>query len=216
MTEPLPAEQLTEIEKITLSHYDTNALSFWQGTKDHDVTQNYQAFLRQFPVEQTLDILDFGCGPGRDIRHFKSLGHRPVGLDGSHAFCTMVRANTGCPVLHQQFLALALPPHEFDGIFANASLFHVPGQELPRVLRQLHSTLRPGGILFSSNPRGSGEGWSGQRYGHFMEFEVSKAYLEGAGFSVLDHYYRPAGQPRAAQPWLAMVSQKTDCSRSLI
>ena len=208
MPDTLAAKQLTEIEKITLDHYDTNALSFWQGTKDHDVTQNYEAFLSQFPVAKKLDILDFGCGPGRDLSYFSSLGHRPVGLDGSDAFCNMAHAYTGCRVLHQQFLSLALPHHEFDGIFANASLFHVPGQELPRVLEELHRALRPGGILFSSNPRGSSEGWSGQRYGHFMEFDASKAYLDAAGFEVLDHYYRPFGQPRAAQPWLAIVSRK--------
>lgn len=208
MPDKLPEHQLTEIEKITLGHYDDNALSFWDGTKDHDVTQNYHAFLSQFPITQTLDILDFGCGPGRDLGHFKSLGHRPVGLDGSHAFCTMARKKTGCEVLHQQFLALTLPEQGFDGIFANASLFHVPSQELPRVLQELHAALRPGGILFSSNPRGNTEGWSGQRYGHFLEFEASQSYLEAAGFSVLDHYYRPAGLPLAAQPWLAMVSQK--------
>jgi SAM-dependent methyltransferase len=209
MSHTLPAEQLTEIEQVTLSHYDTNALSFWQGTKDHDVTQNYQALLSRFPLGQTLDILDFGCGPGRDLAYFKSLGHRPVGLDGSHAFCTMARANTGCEVLHQHFLSLALPRHGFDGIFANASLFHVPAQELPRVLRELHNALRPDGILFTSNPRGNSEGWSGQRYGHFMEFEASNAYLQDAGFTVLEHYYRPDGAPRDAQPWLAIVSRKT-------
>ena len=57
-----------------------------------------------------------------------------------------------------------LPPHHFDGVFANAALFHVPGQELPRVLRELADTLKPSGVLFSSNPRGRNhEGWSGGR-----------------------------------------------------
>ena len=208
MSKELPKEQLDKIEKVTLEHYENSALSFWQGTKDHDVTQNYQAFLSQFPAAQKIDILDFGCGPGRDLAYFKSIGHRPVGLDGSEAFCTMARENTGCQILHQQFLNLELPGQSYDGIFANASLFHVPGQELSRVLRELRSALRPGGILFSSNPRGSTEGWSGQRYGHFIEFETSKTYLEAAGFEVLNHYYRPAGAPRAEQPWLAVVSQK--------
>jgi SAM-dependent methyltransferase len=208
MPDTLPAQQLVEIEAITLGHYDDNALSFWQGTKDHDVTQNYHAFLSRFPKSQELDILDFGCGPGRDLGYFKSLGHRPVGLDGSHAFCSMARDNTGCQVLHQQFLAMALPQEGFDGIFANASLFHVPSQELPRVLQELHTALRSGGILFTSNPRGSNEGWSGHRYGNFMELEASKAYLEAAGLVVLDHYYRPPGLPCADQPWLAVVSQK--------
>lgn len=208
MTDTMPTDQLAEIERITLGHYEDNALPFWQGTRDHDVSQNYQKLLNRFPEAQSLDILDFGCGPGRDLSYFKSLGHRPVGLDGSSAFCDMARTNSECPVLHQSFLHLDLPREAFDGIFANASLFHVPSQELPRVLRQLHGSLRTGGILFTSNPRGNAEGWSGQRYGHYMEFDTSKAFLSAAGFHVLEHYYRPDGAPREAQPWLAIVSQK--------
>ena len=120
----------------------------------------------------------------------------------------MVRQHSGCPTLHQQFLSLELEESSFDGIFANASMFHVPSQELPRVLGELHRALRPGGILFSSNPRGSTEGWQGQRYGHYMEFETSKAYLEQTGFEIIHHYYRPSGKPRDQQPWLAIVSQR--------
>lgn len=200
--------QLDNIEKVTLSHYDNNALSFWHGTKDHDVKQNYRAFLSQFPDGKSLDILDFGCGPGRDVHFFKSRGHRPVGLDGSKAFCDMALEHTQCQILHQQFLNLSLPNQKFDGIFANASLFHIPSQELPAVLLELHKALRPGGILFSSNPRGNAEGWSGQRYGSYMEFEAAQQYLNAAGFTVIEHYYRPQGVPLAGQPWLAVVSSK--------
>ncbi len=198
------------IETGTLNHYNQNAQAFWQGTHDHDVSQNYAAFLAPFPKDKTLDIIDFGCGPGRDVRYFRSLGHRPVGLDGSRIFCEMARTLSGCPILHQTFLNLELPANAFDGIFANASLFHVPSQKLPKVLKQLHNTLRPGGILFLSNPRGAHEGWSGQRYGHFMEFESCRNFLMSAGFDVLDHYYRPAGKPRHEQPWLAVVAAKQD------
>ena len=196
-----------DIETVTLSHYNQNAEAFWSGTKDHDVTQNYAAFLAPFPKDKTLDILDLGCGPGRDVSYFKSLGHRPVGLDGSEAFCAMAREYTGCLILKQQFLSLELPRHAFDGIFANASLFQVPSQQLPRVLADLYAALRPGGILFLSNPRGNDEGWSGQRYGHYMQFETSQLFLENAGFAVLDYYYRPLGKPRHEQPWLAIVAQ---------
>jgi SAM-dependent methyltransferase len=201
-------EELGEIETLTLSHYDQNAEAFWNGTKDHDVTQNYEAFLAPFPKDKKLDILDLGCGPGRDVNYFKSLGHRPVGLDGSEVFCSMARRYTGCQILHQKFLSLELPMHAFDGIFANASLFHVPSQELPRVLYDLHTTLRPGGILFLSNPRGNGEGWSGHRYGHYMQLATSKLFLEDAGFEMIDYYYRPLGKPNHEQPWLAIVAVK--------
>ena len=121
----------------------------------------------------------------------------------------MARSYTGCEILQQKFLSLELPKHAYDGIFANASLFHVPSQELPRVLGDLHAALRPGGILFLSNPRGDGEGWSGQRYGHYLQFDSSKVFMESAGFEVLDYYYRPTGKPNHEQPWLAIVAIKT-------
>ncbi len=202
------SKELNDIETVTLGHYDDNADAFWRGTKDHDVAQNYAAFLAPFAADRKLDILDFGCGPGRDVHYFKSLGHRPIGLDGSAEFCHMARQYTGCQILHQRFLSLELQAQAFDGVFANASLFHVPSQELPRVLNELHAALKPGGILFSSNPRGDAEGWSGQRYGHYMQLETSKTFLEQTGFQILQHYYRPVGQPREQQPWLAIVSKK--------
>ena len=201
---------LEEIEKFTIAHYEDNAESFRVGTKDHDVSQNIAALLGALPKDKTLDILDFGCGPGRDMCVFKSLGHRPVGLDGSKEFCKMAQQLSDCPTLNQQFLKLELKDNNYDGIFANASLFHVPSQELPRVLRELHSALRKDGILFSSNPRGNAEGWQGQRYGHYMEIEASETFLKQSGFRIIEHYYRPPGKPREQQPWLAIVSQRQD------
>ena len=201
---------LEEIEKFTIAHYEDNAESFRMGTKDHDVSQNVAALLGALPKDKALDILDFGCGPGRDMCVFKSLGHRPGGLDGSKEFCKMAQQLSDCPTLNQQFLKLELKDNNYDGIFANASLFHVPSQELPRVLRELHSALRKDGILFSSNPRGNAEGWQGQRYGHYMEIEASETILEQSGFSIIEHYYRPSGKPREQQPWLAIVSQRQD------
>jgi len=200
--------ELRRISRGTLDHYDQNTAAFWQGTKDHDVTQNYRALLDALPEKKCLDILDFGCGPGRDLKSFKKLGHRAVGLEGSRPFCEMARAYSGCEVWEQDFLDLDLPSKSFDGIFANASLFHIPSQELPRVLRQLWETLRPGGVLFSSNPRGNEEGWVGERYGNFMELENYQNHLEGAGFRIERHYYRTTGKPRSEQPWLAVVSRR--------
>ena len=94
---------------------------------------------------------------GRDLRYFRSLGHDVVGLDGSTEFVAMARSYSECEVLQQDFLAMKLPESRFDGIFANASLFHMPSQELPRVLAELSATLRSRGVLFCSNPRGNNE-----------------------------------------------------------
>jgi len=207
MKKSLSPVDLSNITSSTVKHYESCAESFWEGTKDHDVTQNYAAFMDKLPARSGLRILDLGCGPGRDMLYFKAKGHLPTGLDGARAFCAMAEKNSGCPVLHQNFLELDLAPASFDGVFANASLFHVPEQEFVRVLKDLKRALVPRGILFSSNPRGSSEGWSGERYGTYLEWEGYDDLLKAAGFEAIHHYYRPAGRPREEQPWLAVVSR---------
>jgi len=203
-----PAD-LAELARLTLAHYESRAEDFRTGTADHDVSQNIAALLEAIEGPAPFIILDFGCGPGRDLQAFTRRGHVAVGLEGAAPFVEMARAATGCEILHQDFLALDLPAGRFDGIFANASLFHVPTQELPRVLRDLHAALRPGGILFSSNPRGTGEeGWNRGRYGAYLSYEAWRDYVEAAGFTAVSHYYRPAGLPRESQPWLASVWRK--------
>jgi SAM-dependent methyltransferase len=197
---------MDDVSRLTLAHYDQRAEEFWEGTRGHDVRQNIEALLGAIEGEPPFAVLDFGCGPGRDLKAFRDLGHEAVGLEGSARFAAMARAFSGCDVLEQDFLALALPAARFDGVFANAALFHVPGRELPRVLRELRAALRPGGVLFASNPRGANqEGWNRGRYGVYHDLDAWRGYMTEAGFAELSHYYRPAGLPREQQPWLASV-----------
>jgi len=195
-----------DITTRTLAHYGARAEEFRAGTRDHDVRQNIAALLRHIHGTAPLQILDLGCGPGRDLRAFTALGHIAVGVEGLPAFANMARADSGCEVWEQDFLHLQLPQARFDGVFANASLFHVPSRELPRVLAQLHAALKIDGVLFSSNPRGDNEeGWNGGRYGVYHDLAAWRRYLLAAGFIELEHYFRPQGLPREQQPWLASV-----------
>lgn len=206
---PLTPEDLQKIAARTLAHYERSAQAYWEGTRDHDVSQNINALLQHIEAAPPFELLDFGCGPGRDLQAFTALGHRATGLEGSRALAALARLHSGCDVLEQSFLELALPASHFDGVFANAVLFHVPSQELPRVLRELHAALKPRGVLFASNPHGQGqEGWNGDRYGAFYDWETWRGQLSAAGFAELTHYYRPAGLPREKQPWLASVWRK--------
>ncbi len=202
----LKPQELARIAELTLEHYERRADDFWRGTRDHDVSQNIAELLRHIEGEPPFRILDLGCGPGRDLKAFTALGHIAVGLEGAPRFAAMARAYSGCEVWEQDFLKLDLPPARFDGIFANAALFHVPGQELHRVLAELRAALKPRGVLFSSNPRGHNEeGWNRGRYGAYHDLGTWRRYLSAAGFVELNHYYRPPGLPREQQPWLASV-----------
>ena len=206
----LNPQDLAKIANVTLGHYNQRAEDLWRGTRGHDVSQNIAALLHYIEADPPFTILDFGCGPGRDLKAFADLGHRAIGLEGATEFAAMARAHSGCEVWQQDFLALDLPGNYFDGIFANAALFHVPSQELPRVLRELHASLKPGGVLFASNPRGNNqEGWNGERYGAYHDLASWRRYVSDAGFVELTHYYRPAGLPREQQPWLASVWRRS-------
>ena len=112
-----------------------------------------------------------------------------------------------CEVLHQDFLNLYLPVARFDGIFANASLFSRAEQSARASPWQTCSTtLKSGGVLLCSNPRGSNEeGWIDGRYGCFHDLETWRTHVTDAGFRELHHYYRPTGRPRTEQPWLVTV-----------
>ena len=202
----LKPQELARIAELTLEHYEQRADDFWRGTRAHDVSQNIAELLRHIEGEPPSQILDLGCGPGRDLKAFTELGHVAVGLEGAPRFAAMAREYSGCEVWEQDFLKLDLPPARFDGIFANAVLFHVPSQELARVLAELRAALKPRGVLFSSNPHGDNEeGWNRGRYGAYHDLETWRRYLSAAGFVELNHYYRPPGLPREQQPWLASV-----------
>ncbi len=202
-------EELDDIAQRTLAHYERNAQQFFAGTIGHDVSQNIAALIEAIKAEAPFTILDLGCGPGRDLKTFASMGHRAIGVDGAQRFVEMAREYSGCDVWQQDLLHLELPPAMFDGIFANAVLFHVPSQALPQVLERLYGALKPDGVLFSSNPRGHNEeGWNGERYGSYYDYATWERFVTGAGFIPLHHYYRPEGLPRDQQPWLASVWRK--------
>ncbi len=174
------------------------------------MSQNIAALLDAIEGAPPHAILDLGCGPGRDLCALAALGHQATGLDGSAALVALARAASGCPVLHQDFLDLDLPPAGYDGIFANAALFHVPSSQIARVLAELAAALKPRGVLFCSNPRGDNEeGWIGGRYGCFLRSgDLARPRPPGRASMSSATTTAPPGRPRAEQPWLATVWRK--------
>src|ERR1700675_1484653 len=100
----LKPQDLDRISALTLEHYNQSASDFFEGTRDHDVSQNIAALLDHIEGGAPYTILDFGCGPGRDLKTFTDLGHIAVGLDGAARFAAMARIHSGCEVWQQDFL----------------------------------------------------------------------------------------------------------------
>src|SRR6201997_1575357 len=85
----LNPQDLEKITDLTLRHYNEYAKYFWEGTRDHNVSQNIAALLQSIEGEPPYMILDFGCGPGRDLKVFAELGHVAIGLEGAARFAVM-------------------------------------------------------------------------------------------------------------------------------
>ena len=91
-------QDLEKIAHLTLEHYNQYAEEFWQGTRDHDVSQNIATLLQYIRNESPFKILDFGCGPGRDLKTFAELGHIAIGLEGAEHPAVMARAHSGVAI----------------------------------------------------------------------------------------------------------------------
>jgi SAM-dependent methyltransferase len=201
----------TDLTSTTIDFYDGHASAFWNGTKYHDVTQNYAALLDAIHSTPPFTLLDLGCGPGRDLAYFQGLGHIAIGLDGAPQLAEMARNYSGAEVWVQDFIDLDLPETHFDGVFANASLFHVPMDAIETTLAALWRGLRPAGVLFSSNPRGNDEqGFSGGRFGVFYRDETWMELVQHCGFEPVRQYFRPPNAPPHEQFWFATVWRKSD------
>ena len=137
----------------TIDFYDRNAAAFHERTKNIDMRSQMDAFAALLPAR--AEILDAGCGPGRDLQKFAERGFRVTGCDASRAMVDMASQNTGQTVHHLSFGQIEFI-EQFDGIWANASLLHVPAGEIDDAMRRLYRALRVNGVMYMSVKSGDG------------------------------------------------------------
>lgn len=148
--------------KSTLTYYNQNAHSFAASTVSVDFTATQARFTARLP--QGGSILDFGCGSGRDTKHFLSQGFQVTATDGSEELCKLASQYTGIPV--QQMLFQELDAVEqYDGIWACSSILHLPQKELISVLEKMATALKPQGIIYTSFKYGD---FAGERNGRYF------------------------------------------------
>src|SRR5262245_32763906 len=168
-------QDLEKIAHLTLEHYNKYAEEFWRGHAIMTSARTSRHYCNTFGMNRLSKSSILAAGLGATSR--RSPNSVAIGLEGAEQLAVRARAHSGCEVWQQDFLKLDLPENYFDGVFANAALFHVPSQVLPRVLLELKASLKPGGVLFSSNPRGHNEeGWSQGRYGVYHDLDAWRRY----------------------------------------
>lgn len=162
----------------TIKYYEKEYETFISETIDADTEVLRRRFLRLIP--DNGDILDLGCGSGRDTKAFIDAGYRVSAIDGSEEICHAASEYTGIDVKCMDFFDIKAV-EAYDGIWACASVLHVEKSRIPKLLEVLYRALKKGGILYLSFKYGDHDGFRDGR--HFTD-------LNETGFSeLLDSLY---------------------------
>jgi SAM-dependent methyltransferase len=145
----------------SIGYYDKYASLYYESTVELDMSEILRKFTEYLPED--ADILDLGCGSGRDSVYFEEQGYSVTPLDGSKEMCQLAEIYTGKEVLNMTFDELNFDG-VFDGVWACASLVHVEESRIDEVLEKVVASLKPGGILYMSFQYGDFSGYRNQRY----------------------------------------------------
>lgn len=202
-----------EKEKRTLSYYDENASAFCEGTRNADMSEmrgRFQQYLKPGAL-----ILDAGCGSGRDSKAFMESGYRVVAMDGSKEMCRQASKYLGHEVQCRRFEEID-ERNVYDGIWACASLLHVPYELLPKVIAKLVDSLVDGGVLYASFKYGEEEREAGGRYftdlmeeGWKKVLEEAEEEIKGSRLETVECFVTgDVREGRGEEKWLNVVGRK--------
>jgi 2-polyprenyl-3-methyl-5-hydroxy-6-metoxy-1,4-benzoquinol methylase len=189
----------------SVRYYDENAEAFFTDTVSADMTDLYRRFLRW--VQPGGHILDAGCGSGRDARAFAAAGFVVTAIDASAEMVRLASAHAGLEVRQMSFAEV---PWQgvFDGVWASASLLHVPASALARTLRRLVATLKPAGVLFASFKEGVDEREHHGRHFTDMTPEGLSTLLHDGGLTVIDGWASGDVRPgRSQERWVSAIGR---------
>lgn len=193
----------------TLNYYNSRSERFYNSTVSVNFEDTQNIFLSKLPGGSI--ILDFGCGSGRDTRYFLAKGYHVEAVDGSPALCELASRYTGIQVRHMFFEELS-EVDKYDGIWACASVLHLPWHELTDVMHRMREALRANGIIYTSFKYGTFSGERDGRYFTDMTEERFAGFLhETDGLQIEEQWISYDVRPgRGEEQWLNIILRKRD------
>ena len=192
-------------EKQTLAYYDQNSDTFVSGTLAADMQDARSRFAAC--LSSGALVLDFGCGSGRDTKAFLDAGFRVDAVDGSEELCAAASAYTGIAV--KRMLFHELDAHDrYDGIWACASILHLPRAELAEVIIRLETALKHDGVLYASFKHGDYEGmWNGRYVTNFTEESLKTFWSSVTSMQLSDVWVTRDVRPdRKEEKWINLLA----------
>lgn len=190
----------------TLDYYNQQSQNYSNQTLDLKLSTIQDYFL-SFLQPDAL-ILDFGCGSGRDTKYFLDQGYRVEAIDGSEEMVKIASKNTGIQVRQMLFNELN-EVERYDGIFACASILHVPFNDLPGIFKRMKIALKDTGIIYVSFKYGDFEGHRGERYYTDLTEERLTDILDSVkGLSIISKKITTSVIPGRDEKWLNVILSK--------
>lgn len=201
------AESTKNHQHQTLEYYSQNAGMFISGTLSADMQATHARFMAQLP--RGALILDLGCGSGRDTKAFLDMGYQVEAMDGSAELCAKASAYTGVPVKQMLFQDLDAISR-YDGIWACASILHLPKAELTEVIGKIQNALVPGGVLYASFKYGEYEGMrKGRWFTDFTEGTLKDFIREATQMEMIDLWTtEDVRADRKDERWINLLAQR--------
>ena len=197
------------MENNTISYYNNHAADFVNNTATVDIKVIQDRFLKYIPEQE--NILDFGCGSGRDSKYFLEKGYKVTATDGSKELCALASNIAGIEVKCMLFSELD-EIEVYNGIWACSSILHLTKTELKDVFFKMYRALKDEGYIYTSFKYGNFEGWRGDRYfTDFTENEFKKFLEEIPGIEIQEMWITADVRPdRGAEKWLNMILKKSE------
>ena len=190
----------------TLDYYNQNAEEFVASTVAVDFNEIQDRFIEKLSGK---NVLDFGCGAGRDTKYFLKAGLNVTAIDGSEEMCRCASEYTGIKVRHMLFQELS-EKNTYDGIWACASILHLPKTELRQVILKMADALQTGGIVYTSFKYGDFEGERNGRYFTDFTIESFTEFIQDiTGIQIEDDWITGDVRPgRGEEKWLNLILRK--------
>lgn len=207
-TNKLTEEEMKKAVEDTIAFYDQNADRYKLDTQNVNFSEIHERFIKHLPIGAR--ILDFGCGAGRDALAFRAHGYRVDAVDGSAAMCRIASEYTGLHVKQMRFDDLDARD-TYDGIWACASICHLPEPLLRQVLLRMAAALKSGGVIYASFRHGqfSGTIEDGRFFTDFTETTGSAVTTQMPMLETLDVWRSFDVRPdKNRNVWINVILQK--------
>jgi superfamily II DNA or RNA helicase/HKD family nuclease len=200
---------------LTLNYYNQNASTFFDSTVNVDMSALHDRFLSA--VSAGGSVLDAGCGSGRDAKAFLDRGYRVTAFDASSELAHLAQEHTGIEIQVRSFFDVN-EHSQYDGIWACASLLHVPTEHLPRALQSLWKALRPGGAFYLSFKLGTGEReHEGRHFTDVSDGQLRGWFADMSDVSCIESWISNDQRPGRSEQWLnALVVRAHSPRKNLI